>query len=145
MLYYSGLLLISAATILLELTLLRLFAVQQFYHFAFMAVSLALLGAGASGTFLSLRSPSRQGLRRWLALCDGLGFDRGYVTSMRGALPATRFACDAYVKYVRDMSETPELFIFLAQNLHQLMTGREADDIASNADEYGKQLTGPLR
>ena len=45
------------------------------------------------------------GLRRWLALCDGLGFDRGYVTSMRGALPATRFACDAYVKYVRDMSE----------------------------------------
>lgn len=44
------------------------------------------------------------------------------------------------LQYVRDMSETPELFIFLAQNLHQLMTGREADDIASNADEYGKQL-----
>ena len=44
------------------------------------------------------------------------------------------------VQYVRDMSETPELFIFLAQNLHQLMTGREADDIASNADEYGKEL-----
>lgn len=43
-------------------------------------------------------------------------------------------------QYTRDMSETPELFIFLAQNLHQLMTGREADDIASNADEYGKGL-----
>ena len=45
------------------------------------------------------------------------------------------------VQYTRDMSETPELFIFLAQNLHQLMTGREADDIASNADEYGRGLT----
>ncbi len=54
MVYYTGIALISAATILLELALLRLFAVQQFYHFAFMAVSLALLGAGASGSILSV-------------------------------------------------------------------------------------------
>lgn len=47
--------LVSAATLLLELSLLRLFAVQQFYHFAFMAISLALLGAGASGSILSYR------------------------------------------------------------------------------------------
>ncbi|MCP4426513.1 MAG: hypothetical protein GY803_18625 [Chloroflexi bacterium] len=52
---YAGIALISAATLLLELALLRLFAVQQFYHFAFMAVSLALLGAGASGSLLSVR------------------------------------------------------------------------------------------
>jgi len=50
-----------------EVTLTRLFALAQGHHFAFMAVSLALLGAGASGTFLSLRTPPRQGLRRWLA------------------------------------------------------------------------------
>ena len=42
------------------------------------------------------------GLRRWLALTDGLGFDRAYVQSMQGALPAVRFACDAYVNFVRD-------------------------------------------
>jgi hypothetical protein len=53
--YYLTIALVSAATILLELALLRLFAVQQFYHFAFMAISLALLGAGASGSILSLR------------------------------------------------------------------------------------------
>ena len=41
---YLAIALISAASLLLELTLLRIFAVQQFYHFAFMAVSLALLG-----------------------------------------------------------------------------------------------------
>lgn len=55
MVYFVGITFISAATILLELALLRLFAVQQFYHFAFMAISLALLGAGASGSLLSLR------------------------------------------------------------------------------------------
>ncbi|MDX1614759.1 MAG: hypothetical protein R3300_10655 [Candidatus Promineifilaceae bacterium] len=54
-LYYTGIVLISAATLVLELALLRLFAVQQFYHFAFMAISLALLGAGASGSLLSVR------------------------------------------------------------------------------------------
>jgi hypothetical protein len=52
---YLAIALISAATLLLELALLRVFAVQQFYHFAFMAISLALLGAGASGSLLSVR------------------------------------------------------------------------------------------
>ena len=37
-----------------DVNLTRLFAVAQFYHFAFMIVSLALLGFGASGTLLAL-------------------------------------------------------------------------------------------
>jgi hypothetical protein len=52
--HFLGIVLLSAATLMLELTLLRLFAVQQFYHFAFMAISLALLGYGASGSLLSV-------------------------------------------------------------------------------------------
>jgi pyrroloquinoline-quinone synthase/pyrroloquinoline quinone biosynthesis protein D len=44
------------------------------------------------------------GLRRWLALTDGLGLDRDYVTSMEGALPAVRFACEAYVNFVKERS-----------------------------------------
>lgn len=40
------------------------------------------------------------GIERWLVLTDCLGFDRDYVTSMQGALPATRFAVEAYVRYV---------------------------------------------
>jgi len=64
---YLSLLLLSAATLAFEVALTRLFSLAQGHHFAFMAVSLALLGAGASGTFLSLRTPPRQGLRRWLA------------------------------------------------------------------------------
>lgn len=45
------------------------------------------------------------GLRRWLALTDGLGLDRDYVTSMEGALPAVKFACDAYVRFVGEKTE----------------------------------------
>ncbi len=49
-----GLFSLSAATLLFEINLARLFSVAQFYHFAFMAVSLAMLGYGASGTVLAL-------------------------------------------------------------------------------------------
>ncbi|HEY75574.1 MAG TPA: hypothetical protein G4O00_05250 [Thermoflexia bacterium] len=59
-----GLFLLSAATLAFEVNLTRVFAVSQFYHFAFMTVSLALLGFGASGVLLSLapgliRRPTR--------------------------------------------------------------------------------------
>ncbi|MRG97509.1 pyrroloquinoline-quinone synthase PqqC [Polyangium spumosum] len=42
------------------------------------------------------------GLARWLALTDGLGLDRGDVVAGRGVLPATRFAADAYLHFVRE-------------------------------------------
>jgi len=42
------------------------------------------------------------GIERWLVLTDALGLDRAYVISMEGALPATRFAVEAYVTFVRE-------------------------------------------
>jgi hypothetical protein len=56
MLVTIGLFLLSAASLAFEIILTRVFSVAQFYHFAFMVVSLALLGFGASGTFLSIFS-----------------------------------------------------------------------------------------
>jgi coenzyme PQQ biosynthesis protein C len=44
------------------------------------------------------------GIARWLKLTDGVGLDRDYVESLAGLLPATRFAVDAYVHFVRDKS-----------------------------------------
>jgi len=44
------------------------------------------------------------GIVRWLALTDGLGLDRAYVLSTDGILPATKFAVEAYVHFVRERS-----------------------------------------
>jgi hypothetical protein len=51
---WLSLFLLSAATLTFEINLTRLFSVTQFYHFAFMIVSIALLGFGASGTILTV-------------------------------------------------------------------------------------------
>lgn len=47
---------------------------------------------------------SEGGIDRWLKLTDGLGLDRTYVESTQGILPATRFAVDAYINFVRERS-----------------------------------------
>ncbi len=46
------------------------------------------------------------GIERWLKLTDGLGLIRDYVISQDGALPASKFSADAYVRFV---SERPLL------------------------------------
>jgi coenzyme PQQ biosynthesis protein C len=44
------------------------------------------------------------GIERWLKLTDGLGLERAYVVSTAGLLPATRYAVEAYVHFVRERS-----------------------------------------
>jgi hypothetical protein len=56
----AGLAISSSAALLLELALTRLFSVVLFYHFAFLAISIALLGLGSGGVFAYL-------LKHWLA------------------------------------------------------------------------------
>ncbi len=64
-----GMGLLSAAALLLQVALTRVFSIAQFYHFAFLVVSLALLGFGASGSLLAIfpRLRDRQ-LCAWYAL-----------------------------------------------------------------------------
>ena len=45
---------ISASVLAYEVALMRIFAITQWHHLAYMVISVALLGFGASGTFLSL-------------------------------------------------------------------------------------------
>lgn len=42
------------------------------------------------------------GIARWLRLADAVGLDRAYVAGAAGVLPVTRFAVDAYLRFVRD-------------------------------------------
>lgn len=55
--------LVSLSSLLLELALTRLFSVVLFYHFAFFAISVALLGLGSGGVFAHIR-------QEWLARFD---------------------------------------------------------------------------
>ncbi len=58
----AGVALSSFSALLLELALTRLFSVVLFYHFAFLAISIALLGLGAGGVFAHLW---KQRLNAW--------------------------------------------------------------------------------
>ncbi|MCC7176651.1 MAG: hypothetical protein IT159_15765 [Bryobacterales bacterium] len=49
--FYLGVGLTTLATLLLELSLTRIFSVVFHYHFAFLAISIALFGLGAGGVF----------------------------------------------------------------------------------------------
>src|SRR5208283_512850 len=60
--------LMSFSALLLELGLTRLFSVVLFYHFAFLAISIALLGLGAGAVFAFLQ---REWLGQWTI--SGLG------------------------------------------------------------------------
>lgn len=60
------------------------------------------------------------GIRKWLHLCERLGLERDYVLSEVGILPATRFAVDAYVNFVRERS----LLEAIASSLTELFAPR---------------------
>src|SRR3979411_2216140 len=73
----TGLALTSFAALLLELALTRLFSVVLFYHFAFLAISIALLGLGSGGVFAYLGKnwsggvPPRS-LPAWVCVCNAV-------------------------------------------------------------------------
>jgi spermidine synthase len=70
----AGIALGSFSALLLELALTRLFSVVLFYHFAFFAISIALLGLGAGGVFAHLRKNwlSSRDLRGIAAACSAV-------------------------------------------------------------------------
>ena len=59
----AGVALVSATLLMIELALTRIFSVVMYYHFAFLAISIALFGLSASGVFAYLG-------RKWLGRRD---------------------------------------------------------------------------
>lgn len=82
----------AAAVLTLEVTLTRVFAVIHFHHFAFLTVSLALLGFGVSGTALAvLPRLGRGGPRRWAMLAAAQG-----TSTLLAFVVANRIPFDTY-------------------------------------------------
>ena len=65
---YLAIGLVSAAVMLYEIAIIRVLSVILWYHFAFLSVSLAMLGLGAPGVWFALRNPGPTALRRSLVL-----------------------------------------------------------------------------
>jgi len=78
---FPGILLLSAATLLLEIGWMRVLSVTLWYHFAFMVLSTALFGFGFAGVVLSLRRDAAVVTARFLGLAactTPLAFVLGY-------------------------------------------------------------------
>ena len=102
---YLGLGSISAAVLLLEITLTRVYSVTQGYPFAFLAVSLGLLGFGVSGTVLfAMPRLWREGRLRLLST-SALLFP---ITALGAYWAINRIPFDAYRLVVE-----PEMYLHL--------------------------------
>src|SRR5512132_1288481 len=60
--HLAGVALVSCTLLMTELALTRIFSVVMYYHFAFLAISIALFGVSASGVFAYV---ARKRLERW--------------------------------------------------------------------------------
>jgi heme O synthase-like polyprenyltransferase len=58
---YTGIFFVSLSTIMLQVALTRVFSVSLWYQFGFMIISTALLGFGASGSWLAVRRGAFEG------------------------------------------------------------------------------------
>jgi len=78
--------LVSASAVALEITLMRLFSIAYWSHFAWMIISMAMLGYGASGALVAMAGPRVMGpafrpLLSGAALLFGISSIGGYLVA----------------------------------------------------------------
>ena len=74
------------------------------------------------------------GIARWLKLTDGLGLERSYVTSLRGLLPGTRFAVEAYVNFVREKTLLEAIASSLTEMFSPVIISERMTGMLANYD-----------
>jgi coenzyme PQQ biosynthesis protein C len=82
------------------------------------------------------------GIRRWIALTDGLGLERAYVESMQGVLPATRFAVEAYVHFVRERSLLEAIASSLTEMFSQSTIRERVSSMLARYDFLNREVLG---
>lgn len=92
--------LISASTLAYEILLVRVFAIEHFSHFAYMAIGVAMLGYGVSGTVLAvIRRPDARTAERWFvraAIATPLALITSAALVHQIPLDATQLLWDAW-------------------------------------------------
>jgi coenzyme PQQ biosynthesis protein C len=79
------------------------------------------------------------GIARWLKLTDGLGLDRDFVTSLRGLLPGTRFAVEAYVRFVREKTLLEAIASSLTEMFSPVIIGERMAGMLANYDFVSRE------
>jgi coenzyme PQQ biosynthesis protein C len=79
------------------------------------------------------------GIARWLTLTRALGFDDAFVTSELGLLPATRFAADAYVHFVRERSVLEAVASSLTEMFAPKIIGERVEGMLAGYDFVSKE------
>jgi coenzyme PQQ biosynthesis protein C len=79
------------------------------------------------------------GIARWLKLTDRLGLDRDYVTSLRGLLPGTRFAVDAYVCFVREKTLLEAIASSLTEMFSPVIISERMAGMLANYDFINRE------
>ena len=74
------------------------------------------------------------GIARWLKLTGGLGLDRDYVTSLRGLLPGTKFAVEAYVHFVREKTLLEAIASSLTELFSPVIISERLDGMLKSYD-----------
>ena len=132
----------SCASLLLELALTRLFSVVLFYHFAFLAISVALLGLGAGGVFAYV---FRVRLSRFSLEQLGSGLLAGNALLILGVLEVvlhTRVSLDLELRNFESLAFTylvTAVPFFLTGLLFSIVFARESSEISRL---YGFDLIG---
>lgn len=80
------------------------------------------------------------GIERWFKLTDGLGLDRDYVASMEGALPATKFAVEAYVHFVTEHSQLEAIASCLTELFAPSIHQERISGMLENYDFIGDEV-----
>ena len=83
-----ALLLVSASVLSYQVILVRAFSISQWHHFAYMIISIALLGFGASGTLLAVLARKRSSTATGFQVSHVSGFAVS-VTAFAIALPVS--------------------------------------------------------
>jgi len=128
-----------------EILLMRLFSIGQWHHFAYMIISVALLGFGASGSLLFLiLHQIRRNMEKWLVILSGLtavSFPLAYSLSQKVPVrsPAVGLATRPVVEHVSHVSVHCGPFLLAGGVVGAILAGAGKDTHRM----YAADLLGP--
>jgi coenzyme PQQ biosynthesis protein C len=82
---------------------------------------------------------SEGGFARWLRLCEGLGVRIDPLQPGLGVLPATRFAVEAYVRFVRDASLLEAIAASLTELFSPRIIARRVEGMLAHYDFVSRE------